>query len=198
MSRGSNFGEGEEGRHFPGEAARMEGAQRRQRGGFFGSGLRRFGRADGARGCLKKGREGDSEQVAKRTQDAGGGFEGGRRGGGKGGLGLGIAQQVFKLGGVAGGLVAKLGDQPGAAAGEPDGGRAALAAGTGRVSARQAAGGQGGEEICQAAPGAADAIMQPGAEVAEDIEAAEDEPSDGRKYPLQPLGQLSGWMRGEG
>lgn len=74
-------------------------------GGFFGGGFR-------ARGTLKQGRQRDAEEVAEWAQGAAGGFEDGRRGGGEGGQGLRIAQEVFEVRAVGGDAVAEGDDQP--------------------------------------------------------------------------------------
>ena len=166
------------------------------RGGLGGGGLR---------WRLEDWRDGDAEDVAKRAQGAGGRLEGGGRGGGEGGQGFGVAQEVFELRAVAGHVIAEGGDQPGAGAGEAGageagageagGGRGGFAARLGRAGAREAAGGQQGEEIGQAAAGAGEAVAQAGGEVAEGVDTAEEEQADGRKYPVQPRGQLGGQAR---
>lgn len=73
---------------------------------------------------------------------------------------------------------------------------AGAGAGTGGAGAREAAGGQQGEEVGEAAAGAGEAVVQPGDERAVVLDAAEEEQGDGRKYPVKPLGQLDGWLRG--
>ena len=113
--------------------------------------------------------------MAERAQGAGGGGLGVRGCGGEDRERCGVTQEVFELGGVAGGLVAEDGDDPGMALREADGGRAAGAAGARGARIRVASGGEAGQEEGEAAEGAAEAGVERHEEDAEEGEAEIDE-----------------------
>ena len=108
---------------------REQGGQRR----WFGAGLLDGFGARWGGGRLEDGRQDDAEEAGERAQGAGGRGAGVRRGGGEDGEGFRLVQEVLELGGVAGGAVAELGDQPEFAARQVWRGRAAFLAQAGRA-----------------------------------------------------------------
>ena len=131
-------------------------------------------------------RQGDAEQAAERAQGAagGGGRDDHREHGG-------VIQEVLELGAVAGGPVADFADQPGPGSRQGEqrggvhrvgGGRAALAR---RVRAREAAGGEVGQQGLEAAVGAVEPGPDRGGPGAQDAEMGGDDQGDGRKYGVK-------------
>ena len=134
-----------------------------------------LGRAGAGGGWRMAGRLMPRRRAGERAQGAGGRGAGVRRGGGEDGEGFRLVQEVLELGGVAGGAVAELGDQPELAARQVWRGRAAFLAQARRAQTREAAGGQGGEEAEQAVARAGDAGMQRPGDGAEEGEVVGDE-----------------------
>lgn len=102
-------------------------------------------------------REIDAEEAAERAQGAASGVQRLGRGGGEGGQGGRVVQEKLQLGRAAGDVIAEDADEPGIVAGEADGGRPALGAGTRGLGAREPAGGEAGKQDGEPAMGAADA-----------------------------------------
>ncbi len=126
--------------------------------------------------------------MAERAQDA--------RGGGAGGEefhGGGFGKDGFELDGVGDGLVAEIGDEPAAGAGEVDGVRAGVAARFARAGGL--AGGEAGGEALEAGGGAGEA----GPERDDDADAARiaqegvrDEGGEGHEEDAQARGEGRG------
>ena len=128
---------------------------------------------------LEDGREGDSEHAAERAEGSCGGSLGVRWRGGEGLQHFGVAQEVFEVRGVGGGLVAEFGDDPGVTAWELDGGWAAVLAWARGARGRVLAGGEAGEQGGEAAHGAAEAEVERHEEDAEEGGAGVDEVAQG-------------------
>ena len=141
-------------------------------------------------------REGDAEHAAERAQGSCGGGLGVRWRGGEGLQHFGVAQEVFEVRRIGGGLVAEFGDDPGVAARELDGAGAAVLVWARRARGGVLAGGEAGEEGGEAAQGAAEAVVERHEEDAEEGGAGVDEVAQGGDDLIDAECESDGWVRG--
>ena len=153
----------------------------RTRLGRAGAGL-----AGSARRQLQHGRQGDAEQAAERAQGAAG--AGGGREHCKGG---GVMQQGLELRAIAGGVVADHADEPSLGArqrrqrGGGHGVPCVRMARARHMRARQAAGGEMGQQGLEAAVGAVEPRPDRGGPGAEEAELGGDDQGDGHEYAVK-------------